>query len=351
MGYNKFRLDMNTSPSEHIRIAGDIIFKHYNGQTTFNFMDFMDKQYYPVITQGTMTDTVNYYAYRFADTLFFDNIFLEFHHAQFDLIIGRQQIPSGVGYAWNPTDIFNEKDIFDPTYENPGVDALQLRIPLGSKLYFTAILQPDQDWRSTTQYFEIKTWLSRFDISLLYGKQADIQSVSHPRYLIQKQSLPRDLYGLTLEGQLFGLGVRTEIAVNRLNYANDDLQYEYILGGDYTFKNSLYLLGEYYHNDFGVAPENTKFIDFVKYYNWERKSLHQNYFFGLARYPLTDLTEAAFFSIINLDDHSLVLNPQIVYRIYQDVEITLMGNLFLGAEKEEFGYQDYGGRIRLRAYF
>ncbi len=32
-GYNKLRLDMDTSPSDNIRISANVIYKQFNGQT------------------------------------------------------------------------------------------------------------------------------------------------------------------------------------------------------------------------------------------------------------------------------------------------------------------------------
>ncbi len=347
-GYNKFRLDLNSFPSDNITIGANVIFKHFDGTTLMNFMDFVDKSYYPVFPNNLGgLDTLSYFPYELADTLFLDNIYLEFHHQLFDLTLGRQQLPSGVGYTWNPTDIFNQKDMMDPTYENQGIDAIQIQIPYKSLFTFRGILQPENKWKRTTQYYEIKSLLGNFDISLLYAQQIDMSTDQ----FFQANYFKRKMGGFNAEGDLFGFGVRTEIAINEIDNDTDNLKYEYIIGGDYTFENSLYTMVEYYHNDFGVKAEETTFFDYTAFFSWERKSLNQNYLFGMAMYPITDLIDGAFFGIYNFDDQSIVINPQIVYRIYQDVELTFMGNLFFGEESDEFGYQDIGGRIRLRAYF
>lgn len=374
MDYHKFRLDWDSSPSENMRVSGDIIFKHHGGQTTLNLLDFL-KPRHTLLNPLNTNDTLEYVPYTLTDTVFFDNIFLEFHHDLFDLTVGRQQLPSGVGYTWNPTDIFNQKDVMDPTYENPGVDAFKLEIPLGLKCNLTGILQPVDSWNNTSQYYEIKTYLGHFDLSALYGRhtydrsgytlydtlitvQKDAEGTIISTAKIADVLLPsmpqatvRDLYGFNLEGELLGMGLRTELAVSRLNYESNNLRYEYIIGGDYTFKNSLYILTEYYHNDFGIAADQTTFYDYAAYFNWECKSLNQNYLFLLGMYPLRDILDFSLFGIANLDDGSLVIAPQLIYRIFQNVEINVLGSLFLGEATDEYGYQDYGLRVRLRAYF
>ncbi|MCK4295293.1 MAG: hypothetical protein KAX28_01385, partial [Candidatus Marinimicrobia bacterium] len=196
------------------------------------------------------------------------------------------------------------------------------------------------------QYYQLKTGFGLYDMSLLYSRSQYRQSG-----LFGTTIQSHDLYGFNLEGELFGLGIRSEVAIHRLDYDSDNLQYEYIIGADYTFRNSLYFLTEFYHSDLGAKTDQTTFDDYLVYFAGERKSLNQNYLFTLAMYPLGDLLDISAFGIINLDDKSAVIAPQLMYRIFQDVEITCMGSIFIGEETDEFGYQEYGARVRLRAYF
>ena len=334
--YNKFRLDFDTNPAENIHIGGDLVYKMYGGKTSMNITRFIDKSFLVGLPQQYL-DQMNF---EFTDSLFFDNLYLDFHHKYFEMTIGRQQIPTGVGYAWNPTDIFNKKDIMDPTYENRGIDAIQLNVPIGSKLTMRGIIQPENSFDKSKQYIEAKTWLSFADVSLIYA-----------RTQLNNFNDIKDVYGINMEGDILGFGVRTEFTANRMNYDNDNLQYKYILGADFTFENSLYILGEYLHNDFGAKENETELADYMAYFQWQQISLNQNYLFLMAMYPITDLLDGSLSGICNFDDQSFVVNPQLVYRIYENVELTLMGNIFIGGNTDEFGYQEIGGRIRLRAYF
>ncbi|MFP4548805.1 MAG: hypothetical protein ACLFQM_11795 [Fidelibacterota bacterium] len=334
--YNKFRLDFDTNPAKNIHIGGDIVYKMYGGKNRFNISAFLDESFYAGLPRAVV-DQMNFV---FTDSLYFDNLFMDFHHKYFELTLGRQQLPTGVGYAWNPTDIFNKKDILDPTYENPGVDAIQLNVPVGTKLSLRGIVQPENTRENSKQFIEAKTWLSFADVSLVYA-----------RTKFDNRQRTKDLYGFNMEGDFFGVGFRAEFTANRLDYDNDNLKYEYIAGADYTFENSLYILMEYLHNDFGAEAGQTGIMDYLAYYEWQQKSLNQNYFFLMGMIPVTELIDGSLSTIINLDDESVVINPQILYRIYQNVELTIMGNIFVGNSRDEFGYQEFGGRIRLRAYF
>lgn len=327
--YNKLRLDFDTNPSQNIHIGGDVVYKLYNGKTQLNIRNFVDPSFYANYPESTV-DAMNF---TFNDSLFIDNLFLDFHHRYFEIIVGKQQLPTGVGYAWNPSDIFNQKDIMDPTYEVTGVNALQLNLPVMSNLSLRGILQPDENFKTTNKYLEAKTWLPFTDLSLVFA-----------------QTNLKNLYGLNMEGDLAGIGVRTEFTVNDMENSQNP-KYEYILGADYTFSNSLYILGEYLHNDFGAREEETRLPDYLSYFTWEQKSLNQNYLFLMAMFPFTELIDGAITTITNLDDESMVINPQLVYRIYQNVELTFIGNIFLGEDQDEFGYQNLSARLRLRAYF
>ncbi len=342
-GYSKLRVDFDAAPGENFRVGADVIYRNYNGQSTFNFMDFLPEELWPRLP--TM-DTLTYFPVALSDTMFVDNAYMEIYFPWFDLTLGRQQISPGVGYAWNPTDIFNIKDILDPTYEQSGVEALQIFIPLRWGLQLSSILQPRSSWERTTRYYQLKGFLGQFDLSVVYAVSELMKTG-----LFTTDTTCRELVGFNMEGELAGLGVRGEFAVNRLDYTMDNLRYEYVLGVDYTTESSLYLMGEYYHNDFGLDPDLVAFDDYVSYFLGETHSLNTDYLFTMAMYPVTDLVSAEMFSIYNLNDDSLVINPQLRYNIFEDVDLTVTGFLFFGEDTDEFGYQETGLRLRLTAYF
>ena len=342
--YNKLRLDLAAQPNSQISIGATVAAQFFNGKTELNLLDFLPRKYHPVIPGG---QRIEYVPYTLADTLFLDNLYLKLTNHYFDLTVGRQQISPGVGYTWNPTDVFNVKNVTDPTYEQTGVDAVRLDIPI-QNWTLTAIFQPDMDVKQTTQYYQLKTNTGRFDWSIVWCLAPLRQFETGLIPFESTQS--RQMAGFSAEGELFGLGVRTEIALN--NPENTDTwKADYIAGVDYTFENSLYILGEYYHSDLGTAPSKTGFADFLSYLSGYRKALNQNYGFLFTLYPVTDLLDAGLLGLVNLDDQSLMCIPQFVYRAYENVEITGMLQLSAGGNDTEFGFQGIGGRLRLRAYF
>ena len=281
-----------------------------------------------------------------SDTTYLDNMFIEIGQPSFELILGKQQISPGVGYAWNPTDIFNLKDLFDPTYEQTGVKALSLNMSIGSNSSLTAITQLKDSKENSTVYLQIKTGIGRFDISGVYSESRWEQTT-----LLLANQFSRTMIGFNLEGEMFGFGVHTEGARNYIDGFNNSSLWEYVVGLDYTTESSLYILGEYFHNDFGKPAKEINIDDFITTFAGERHSLNQDYFFSLFMYPLTDLAAFSLFTIHNLEDKSGVLNTQLDYNLFENVDLNLVGSYFMGEDPDEFGYQDYGFRARIKVYF
>jgi hypothetical protein len=354
-GYNKFRLDLLGISGEKVEVGTDIIYKNFNGKTTWNLMNFIPEKYCPI----------SEYPYIMSDTLFLDNAYLQLEMNNFRIILGRQQISSGVGYAWNPTDIFNMKDIMDPTYEQTGVDAITVEIPVGLGGNFTGILQPKNNWDRTTKYIKYKHNIGQFDVSLSYGQKRKI--FNYVNFIDSlSYDFSQEMYGANIVGELLGIGVWTEFGIydhdlKDLMYTStwrepnaiqeNKFYYEYVIGMDYTFENSLYLMGEYFHTDFGVEKNANNFNHYMDYFQSNIHGLNKNYVFTNVMYPINGLITIGMFNIANLDDKSVVFNPQIKYLLSNNVEINFIGSIFYGDEDLEFGLQNYNFRLRLKAYF
>lgn len=61
----------------------------------------------------------------------------------------------------------------------------------------------------------------------------------------------------------------------------------------------------------------------------------------------------AFFTIINLDDHSFQVTPELIYTGYRELELRLRGAFLSGTSHSEFGARpaDYRAEMRVRYYF
>lgn len=374
-GYNKFRVDMETNPGENVRIGVNVNAKQMWGQTTFNLLDYLPEHIIPPIPSESSLPDMSGFPYTFQDTMYIDNMFLQLFSRRFRLTLGKQQISPGTGYVWNPTDIFNVKDIMDPAYEQTGVTAIGLDIyPMAGNSIFLAV-QPKKDIDHTTWYGRIRQTAGMLDLSLNAARYAWSESGLLSGELIPwTRTWQRFMTGVAFSAEIAGIGVHGEYAYNHLTSLDfhitsqdglipyilpDDVSRftsggdytEFLAGIDYTFENSLYILAEYFHSDFGKKNDELVFNDFLQYLSGTTRSMNRDYLFFQAMFPVTDLITSTAFVISNLNDKSNVLNFQVSTTLGNNVETDLLGSWFMGDDDTEFGAQSAAGRLRLKVYF
>ena len=353
-GYNKLRLDIEGIPDANVTIGANLNILNYYGSTTFNMFDFLPEKIWKPVFQPKQLAQEYWIAempFTFADTLFLDNIYLRANFDKFDLTVGKQQISVGTGYAWNPVDIFNFKQLLDPTYEQTGVNAVRLEVPFGSRAGLDIIYSPNTDFENSAKMVQLKTGISSFD---LFGTMAQYNwkrtGFDPETFVMDSITDERLLMGGALVGEIAGAGVWAEGTVNQLK-SSEDFN-EVVVGADYTFENGLYILIEYLYNENGSTGFSDIDINrFLQYFNGEIHSLMQQYIFNFINYPLSNFVQLGFLNFANLNDNSIAINPQITWDAFQDVSISFMGNYFIGDVDTEFGLQDWGWRIRIRGYF
>jgi hypothetical protein len=350
-GYNKLRLDFEARPSDPVLIGGNLNIQRYFGRTTWNLLDFLPEEVWkPLFQPPYLPDSlwVTEWPITLPDTIYLDNLYLKARFEHFDLTVGKQQISPGTGYAWNPTDVFNRKDLLDPTYEQTGVTAVRVEVPLRSRLTLDVVIAPGESWSRTTKMVQSKIGLGRFDLIPTYIRQYHL----FPYWRVMDITATRkvlDLIGGSLVGQvgefgLWGEGLWTlESGVYQFG--------EFLLGADHTFDSGTYLMGEYFHNSLGATRDELSFSHYLYYFEGETHSLMQNYLFTFVSHPFTDLVTVSLLGIFNLDDESGAVNPQVDWNLFEDVNLSLFYSFLFGAADSEFGIQKGYWRLRLRAYF
>ncbi|MFC1784258.1 hypothetical protein ACFL0J_01355 [Candidatus Neomarinimicrobiota bacterium] len=353
-GYNKLRLDFEAHPDNAIIIGANINIQKYFDNTIWNLLDFLPTDIWqPIFQPEDFPEEmwITEFPIVLSDTLFLDNVYLKAGFKHFDLTVGKQQISLGTGYAWNPTDIFNTKQLLDPTYEQTGVNAIRAEIPLKGRTNLDVILSPGKEWKESVKMLQLKTGLGRFDVQGTIGQYTWQRTrFNQTTFSIDEQNNLRTLYGGSIVGELAGAGLWIEGALNKME--NIAVFSEIIFGTDYTFKNGLYIIMEYLRNENGVSSkQNLDINNYLQYFMGETHSLMQDYLFGFLSYPLNNFIQFGLLGFGNLNDNSAALNPQISWNLFQDVDLTMMYSHFMGDENTEFGVQDWGWRIRLRGYF
>ena len=348
---NKLRLDLRSELSDKITFAANLNVITYHGKTEWNVLEFLSSQ----ISDGISQAMKPLYVLPFENDIYLDNAFLKLHFKRFDLTAGKQQISLGNGYAWNPTDVFNTKDVLDPTYEQPGHTAMRVDIPLSGSYTVTALYSPESTWSESGKLFQFKGLLGRFDYALTL---IETEWTLHDYTRFEPSAMnfaalteQRRLLGGSAAGELLGLGVWAEYAYNWMEKSLNF--YELVLGWDYTFDFQTYVMLEFYRNTMGKSdPGSYDLNDWMRFFAAEQKSLTRDQLFVLVQHPATDLLYLGLQSIFSLSDGSLALVPTANYSLSDNVELFAYLNFNTGGEGTAYAPSlGSGGLLRLRVYF
>lgn len=341
---NKLRFDLQSSEIENVTFGANFDYLTYHGRTRWNFLEYLPDK----ITAIVPADADSLFDFEYSDTIFLDNAYLKLSFSMFDLTVGKQQISFGTGYAWNPTDLFNTKDVIDPTYEQPGHTAIRLDAALSSMYMAIAAYFPENDWHESGKLLRLKGKIGHFDYSAIYAEKFwQLSDFINFQTLNEK----RQLYGGDFTGELLGLGVWGEFSFNTLKGHDDFL--EILFGADYTLDNGTYIMAEYFRNELGRSDhEQYDLIDWLRFFLAESRTISRDNLYLYIDYPLTDLIHVSNSFITSLSDQSIALVPSLSYSMYQNVEMNMFLTFNIGDNDKAFSSeQGSGGILRLRVYF
>jgi hypothetical protein len=348
---NKLRLDLKSEISEKITFAANFNTILYHGRTEWNILDFLPDKAVAEVPEGMEA----FYVLPFSDQYILDNAYIKFAFKYFDLSVGKQQISLGTGYVWNPMDVFNVKDYLDPTYEQPGHNALRIDVPLGSAFTLTALYAPEDNWRTSSKLVQIKGRVWRFDFALVAIEKNWVYHdyTQFDTDLMNFTEFPeiRQLLGFCTAGELLGIGVWIEFAYNWMDETDDF--YELVAGADYTFDFQTYVMVEYYRNTLAKDDyQDYTLNDWLRLMSQEQKALARDQLYFLIQHPVTDLINLGISSIYSISDNSMALIPTLNYSLSENVDIFAYINLNIGKEGKSYAKTlGRGGMIRVRVYF
>ncbi len=140
---NKLRVDLGSTAAEKTEFGADFIYILPFGKSDWNILDFLPER----ITSEISEEMYPHYQFTYRDTFYLDNIYVRLANSRYAVVVGKQQISLGTGYFSNPTDVFNVKDALDPTYEQPGHNAIRMDFLLGHRLQVMGLYAPiEKDW-------------------------------------------------------------------------------------------------------------------------------------------------------------------------------------------------------------
>lgn len=341
---NKLRVDMKMDYSDNLSFGANYNFLNYDGKRRWSLLDFV-----PDKLSSTATDADNaLYEFAYDNEIMLDNAFLKIAMKNADITIGKQQLPFGTGYAWNPVDIFNIKEMADPAYEQPGHNALRVDIPLAERSNAVLIYKTDEDFDSSAKLLRMKTGYGHFDYSLVVV-DTEREVTDFTSFSSIKQD--RFLIGGDIAGELLGLGVWGEYAYNFIDEGTDFV--ESVIGVDYTFRSGVYVMSEYYRNTEGKSDyKEYDLNDWLRFISAQTKAISRDQVYGLITLPLTDLITVGSSAVISVNDGSFSIIPTLNYSLGENLELQAFISIASGKNGTVFD-EDLGnsGFLRMRLYF
>lgn len=354
LDYNKLRLDMDADIDKNFTFNSNVILNTYHGATTISYLDYLPDNVihdYLAATGQSLDMIQAFFEYKYENQIFLDNIYVSYYSRHFNFRIGKQQLPWGSGYIWNPTNIFHKKNPLDPTYELTGVNAIKTEFLFGREGMLTGIFSVNDEFKNSTYALKLKNYFAGFDISASYVYYEYLNQ-DFLQFAVDKEN--RQMVGLDLAGSVFGLGIYSELAYN---FKTDDKGRKdygrYLVGLNYTLNNGLYFMAEYYYNERGKDDyKDYNMNDWMAYYGQYAENPGQNNLFIGQGFPtIGNNLSWTNYILLNLDDRSGMVYPWLTLSAGDNTEISATAYIPFGKKGTEFGGFGFGGLARIRIYF
>lgn len=268
-----------------------------------------------------------------------DRLYFQYNKGNFEGKVGRQRINWGINTVWNPNDIFNAFSFFDFDYEErPGSDALVLR-------YYTGIASSIEFAGKFADSLEVftgalmwKTNFKKYDFQVLGG-------LSNMNMVI----------GGGWAGNIKKAGFKGEGSYFiPLEDAQDSIEvFSATASLDYSFKNSLYLMGSVLYSSNGSV--NPSFGEQVNYYtgNISAKYLspYRYSVFGQVSYQFHPLIVGGAGIIGYPGSYDAFVGPMITFSLLQSLDLDFFAQVLFSEINEVYQATTQAYYLRLKYSF
>jgi len=369
---NKLRLDIKVKPGKRFMLDADLVLKTYHGQVSYSLRDLLPEKFETELTLWEASDPSSV-RWTLDDEFYLDNAFMTISLDWFRLRVGRQQIRFGSGWFWNPTDLFTVKDLLDPAYEKRGLTAVKMQFFFGQEsqldLYYfiengfeesmkkAGFMEGDALGFLDEPSFAVRLRQAfyRWDVAAIFIMKKDARIVMSSPVPELPPVIPdlviddRMMGGFEFAGELGGVGLRGEVAVNKIGR---DIRFIEALGSiDYTFRGGFSIMAEYLFTSRGKnGSENYTFEDWINYLAQSIRYPGMHYAAALLGYTFSRINlDLQLAGIVNASDGSFVLNPWISYRWGNHITLSLYGAFSWGDDDtDEFKALGQGAFLRFR---
>jgi hypothetical protein len=231
------------------------------------------------------------------------------------IIAGRQSLYWGAARVFRPLDILNRANYFEPTYERPGTDAILGYLSIGDMTSLRGIVVPRYNPKKSIYGLRVGTNILKNDLGI------DILYRSSPRMTT---------VGAEITGEA-EIGYWVEFSYT----FEDTTEYPKVsIGVDYTFPFMVYAMVEFFYDKTG--QRNPADYSFEEILLGRRSTLAQEYLYGSVSLVQNPFFRPSINTIVNLNDRGFIFIPQINRSLFDNAELILGSNIFIGPDDCEF---------------
>lgn len=247
-----------------------------------------------------------------------DRLYFKYSVGKFDFQVGRQRINWGRTLVWNPNDIFNTYSYFDFDYiEKPGSDAARVQYYLNSTSNIEIAASVNKDKRETlAAKYLVNKW--NYDFQFMAGE------ITQNDYVC----------GLGWAGAIKSVAFRGESSYFFPIDANDttrEASFNATFSLDYTFKNSLNIMGQLLYTQ---IPKDNPISSFAGFYTSDLNAKYLSFtewnIFGSIGYPVSPLLNAKLAGMFYPKVKGYFISPNFDYSLSNNLTFSFVYQYFVG---------------------
>ena len=253
-----------------------------------------------------------------------DRLYMEWYKNDWEVTVGRQRINWGLNLVWNPNDLFNVYSFFDFDYEErPGSDAIRIRRYTGFASGFEIAGNMNDSFDETVLSGMWRVNKGGYDFQLLAGKAREDIAL-----------------GAGWAGNIKNAGFKGEVSYFH-PYVDNALDQTLLASFsiDYSFENSLYLNGSLLYNSDGSQDPDLQTLNTLQAGRLTARDLSPFVFstFLQASYTFHPLINGGLAIIYYPSQRNTTFwNPNVSVSILPNLDIDLIGQIFLDKENEVY---------------
>ena len=378
---NKLRVDLKGQVSDNVTFGANFDYITYHGKTEWNILDYLPSSILAEVPNfNYLGYEINPYILPFEDRNFLDNAYLKLSFKIGDFIVGKQQLSMGTGYAWNPTNFVGRlKNPADPDLPLEGywmgsADLVRsFSGPLKTMALTGVLLPVSEDINSAFGSDDHVNVAGKLYL-LLYSTDIDLMALSAgsrtPRYGLTVSRNITANFEVHGEAALVSDAEKKVVDADGTVTSSTNDAMSLLAGIRYLTSMNTTWIAEYYHNGGGYTRAEVedlfRFIDGTDdsllrtsrpdLSGYQAPFFMRNYFYLRAsqKEPFGWLyVTPALFTIVNLDDGSFTLTPELIYTGIENLELRSRLSFLAGGAGTEYGDKVNSWRVevRVRCFF